>query len=126
MTNYNDYYHCEVCGHVVSVANPGTPTLVCCGQRMILLKAKTQDTGKEKHVPVIVSNGDTTTITLGSVPHPMTEEHHIAFIEIVKKDGKYGRARLCATCAPEATFNLKAHDIEAVFAYCNLHGLWKA
>ena len=126
MTNYGDFYYCEICGHVVSIAYPGMPSLVCCGEKMTLLEAKTADAGKEKHVPVIVPNGNTTTIKVGSVPHPMTEEHHIGFIEIVEKDGKSVRARLCPTCAPEETFNVKAEDIETVYAYCNVHGLWKA
>lgn len=126
MTNYGDYYHCEVCGHVVSIANPGNPSLVCCGQKMNLLEAKTQDTGKEKHVPVTAPNGDTTIIKLGSVPHPMTEEHHISFIEVVTKDDKFVRAKLDPTGAPEAEFSLKAEDIDRVYAYCNIHGLWKA
>jgi len=124
MTNYGDYYYCEVCGHVVAVVVVGSETLTCCGQDMILLEAKTEDTGKEKHVPVIVPDGDTTTIKLGSIPHPMTEEHHIEFIKVVTNDGKYGRAKLDPTGAPEAVFNLKAEDIVGVYAYCNLHGLW--
>lgn len=126
MTNYGDYYYCEICGHVVGILCPGNPSLVCCGQKMNLLKANTVDASKEKHVPVIVSEGDSTTIKLGSVPHPMTEEHHIEFIEIVRKDGKYGRTRLAVGGPPEATFNIKADDIATVYAYCNLHGLWKA
>ena len=126
MTNYGDYYYCEECGHVVSVLVPGAPTLTCCGQDMVLLEAKTQDTGKEKHVPVIEANGDTTIIKLGSVPHPMTAEHHIEFIEVITKDGKYGRAKLDPTGAPEAEFNLKADEVAAVYAFCNLHGLWTA
>ncbi|MDD5018631.1 MAG: desulfoferrodoxin [Eubacteriales bacterium] len=126
MTNYGDYYHCEICGHVVSIVQPGMPTLVCCGQKMNLLEAKTEDTGKEKHVPVIVPDGDMTTIKVGGVPHPMTEEHHIVFIEVVTKDGVYSRAKLNPTGKPEAAFNVKAEDIDAVYEYCNIHGLWKA
>jgi len=126
MTNYGDFYHCKECGHVVTVVNPGAPTLTCCGQPMVLLKANTTDAAQEKHVPVIVPNGDTTTIKIGSAAHPMTEEHHIVFIEVVRKDGKIGRARLDPTGPAEATFNMKADEIDAVYEYCNLHGLWKA
>lgn len=126
MTKYGDYYHCEICGHVVTIVNEGNPSLVCCGQKMILLEAHTQDAGKEKHVPVIEANGDTTIIKLGSVPHPMTEEHHISFIEIITKDGISCRAKLSPTGAPEATFNCKAAALDTVYAYCNIHGLWKA
>jgi len=126
MTIFGDFYHCEVCGHVVMVAVPGAATLVCCGQKMAKLEANTKDASKEKHVPVIVPNGDKTTIKIGSVPHPMTEEHHIEFIQIVRKDGKTGMSKLSATGAPEATFNMKAEEIAAVYEYCNIHGLWKA
>ncbi len=126
MTNYGDYYHCEICGHVVSIFNPGNPSLVCCGQMMGKLEAKTKDEGKEKHVPVIEADGDTTTIKLGSVPHPMTEEHFIVFIEVLTKDGIYTRAKLKAGDEPKAKFNINAKDIDTVYAYCNVHGLWKA
>lgn len=126
MTHYGEYYHCEICGHVVVILEPGNPSLVCCDQDMTRLEAKTSDQGKEKHVPVILSEGESTTIKLGSVPHPMTDEHHFCFIEILRKDGKHGRARLNPTGAPEATFHMKAEDIDTVYAYCNLHGLWKA
>lgn len=126
MTNYGDYYYCNICGHVVNVVQTGMPTLVCCGEKMSLLDTKTEDNGKEKHVPVIVPAGSTTTVKVGDVAHPMTEEHHIAFIEVIKKDGSACRAKLCPTCAPEAVFNINAEEIEAVYEYCTLHGLWKA
>lgn len=126
MTTYGSYYYCEICAHVVSVLCPGNPSLVCCGQKMDLLDANTVDASKEKHVPVIVPEGDSTTIKVGSVPHPMTEEHHIAFIEIVLKNGEYDRAQLKVDGPPEATFSVKADDIQTVFEYCNIHGLWKA
>ena len=125
-TNYGDYYYCEICGHVVSIVETGMPTLVCCGEDMKLLEAKTADTGKEKHVPVIVADGDKTVIKVGDVPHPMMEEHHIVFIEVVAKDGMYLRKRLDPTGKPEAVFNIKADDIDTVYEYCNVHGLWKA
>jgi superoxide reductase len=63
---------------------------------------------------------------VGDVPHPMTEEHHIAFIEVVTKDGVYTRAQLDPTGKPEATFKIKADDIDTVYEYCTVHGLWKA
>lgn len=126
MTNYGDYYYCEECGHVVTIVQPGAPTLTCCGQDMVLLKAKTEDTGKEKHVPVIVPSGDTTIVKLGSAPHPMTTKHHIAFIEVISKDGISCRTQLDLAGAPKAVFNLKADEILKVYAFCNLHGLWTA
>lgn len=126
MTNFGDFYYCEVCGQVVFIAVPGAPTLECCGQDMTKLEANTKDASREKHVPVVVAEGDKTTVKVGSAPHPMIEEHHIEFISVVRKDGKIGMARLEATGAPEATFNMKAEEIDAVYEFCNLHGLWKA
>ena len=126
MTQYGDFYHCELCGHVVSVVYPGAPTFHCCGQPMKRLEANTTDASKEKHVPVIESKGASTLVKVGSAPHPMTPEHHIAFIEVVLKSGKRCRAKLDPAGAPEAEFAVSANDIEAVYEYCNIHGLWKA
>ena len=125
MTKFGDFYLCKECKQVVFVAVPGAQSLNCCGEDMTKLEAKTEDMGKEKHVPAIVPDGDRTVIKVGSVPHPMTEEHHIALIEIVRKDGKVGMAKLDPTGAPEAVFNIKADEIETVCEYCNIHGLWK-
>lgn len=126
MTHYGDYYYCEVCGHVVSIVHEGMPTLVCCGLKMIRLEANTKDAAVEKHVPVIEAKGNKTTIKVGSAAHPMTAEHHICFIEVFRKDGQSLRAKLEPAGAPEATFDVTVGDIEAVYEYCNLHGLWKA
>jgi superoxide reductase len=122
MTNYGDFYHCEICGQVVTIAQAGSTSLTCCGQQMDLLEAKTSGAGEEKHIPVIVPNGLSTLIKVGEVPHVMTSEHYISFIEVVTKDGKIGRAQLTDT--PEAVFNIKADEITQVYEYCNLHGLW--
>jgi len=124
MTKYADFYHCQICGHVVSIAHSGNPALVCCGQPMTLLEPKTSDTGLEKHVPVIVPNGESTVIKVGSVEHPMTEEHYISFIELEMRNGQRIRAKL--SDKPEAEFNVKADDIAAAYEYCTLHGLWVA
>ena len=123
MTNYGDFYHCEICGHVVTIAQEGSETLTCCGQLMNLLEAKTSGAGEEKHIPVIVPNGKSTLIKVGEAPHVMTSEHFISFIEVVTQDGKIGRAQ--PSDMPEAVFNIKAEEIETVYEYCNLHGLWK-
>lgn len=124
MTNYGDFYYCELCGHVVSIAHEGSPTLTCCGQPMQLLEAKTSGTGEEKHIPVIIPNGDTTIVKVGPTDHVMMEKHYVSFIELEMKDKERIRARL--TDKPEAEFKIKADDIEAAYEYCNLHGLWVA
>lgn len=125
MTRYGDYYQCAICGHIIGILKPGKPSLACCGQEMIRLEAKgAAEEGKEKHVPVIVPEGYNTTIKLGGIPHPMTEEHYFCFIEIVKKDGQRINAQLNPGDEPAAVFNVSVMDIDAVYAYCNIHGLW--
>lgn len=125
MTQYGDFYQCTICGHVIGILKPGNPSLVCCGQEMIRLEAKESDEGKEKHVPVIVPEGNKIMIKLGSIPHPMTEEHYFCFIEIAKKDGQRINTQLKPGDDPSAVFHINVMDIDTVYAYCNIHGLWK-
>lgn len=124
MTKLNEIYRCNVCGNIVEVLHTGADSLVCCGQKMELLKENSVDAAIEKHVPVIEKNGSGVIIKVGSVPHPMVEEHHIEWIEILF-DGKVNRQYLNPGDKPEAEFNIQADDILAR-AYCNLHGLWKS
>ncbi len=125
MTNYGDFYHCSVCGHVITILQEGNEdSLVCCGQKMERLEAKTADSSTEKHVPVVESNGDSIIVKVGSVPHPMTEEHYISFIEVVRKDGKRGIARTKGQDKAEAEFKMKADEVDRVYEYCNVHSLW--
>jgi len=116
-------YKCNVCGNIVEVLHGGVGELVCCGQPMELLAAKTADEGKEKHVPVIEKIDGGIKVKIGSVPHPMEEKHHIEWIEVIA-DGKAYRQFLNAGDTPEAVFNVSAKTITAR-EYCNIHGLWK-
>ena len=106
------FYKCEHCGNVViKVVDSGVP-LVCCGEKMKELVANTVDASQEKHVPVVTRVDDCSIkVEVGSVPHPMTPEHHIAFIYVETENGG---VRIDLTDKPEA-----------VYEYCNLHGLWK-
>ena len=116
-------YKCEVCGNIVEVIHAGGGELVCCGQPMTLQTENTVDAAVEKHVPVSERDGETLTVTVGSVEHPMEDAHFIEWIEVVAGDEV-----LCQFLdpgqAPKATFHVGADDIN-VRAYCNLHGLWK-
>lgn len=79
-----------------------------------------------KHVPVVEKDGNKVTVKVGSVTHPMLEEHHIAFIAIETKQGSQIKY-LKAGEAPEAVFAIADGDeFVAAYEYCNLHGLWKA
>ena len=123
MTKKMELYKCEICGNIVVVLHPGIGQLVCCGQPMKLMEEKTEDNGKEKHVPVIEKTENGIKVKVGSIPHPMEDNHYIEWIEVTA-DGKTYRKFLNPGEAPEAEFCVKADKIEARI-YCNVHGLWK-
>ncbi|MFO7638001.1 MAG: desulfoferrodoxin [bacterium] len=124
MAKRNEIYKCEVCGNIVEVLNGGAGQLVCCGKQMKLLVGNTTDAAQEKHVPVIEKTGDGFLVKVGSVAHPMLEEHFIEWIELVV-DGRVCRAFLKPGEKPEAFFPVKGEQVLAR-EHCNLHGLWKA
>ena len=63
-------------------------------------------------------------VVCGSAEHPMTAAHHISWIYLQTQKGGQRRA-LTIDDKPEAKFALVDGDKPvAVFAYCNLHGLW--
>ena len=123
MTEELQVYKCNICGNVVEVLHSGAGRLVCCGQPMELLQEKTEDVGKEKHMPV-VEKGDEITVKVGLIPHPMESDHYIEWIELITNDKVY-RKFLKPGDEPEAKFKVKAEEIE-VRVYCNLHGVWKS
>ena len=124
MTELKQVYRCNVCGNIVEVLHTGVGTLVCCGQPMELLTEKTEDVGLEKHVPVIAKTETGYLVKVGSIPHPMEENHYIEWIELIA-DGKYCRKFLKPGEKPEVFFEVKAEEVSAR-EYCNIHGLWKS
>jgi superoxide reductase len=124
MVQLNEIYKCNVCGNIVEVVHAGNGTLVCCGQPMEFLKEKTKDVGLEKHVPIIKITAKDVLVKIGSVPHPMENEHYIEFIELVA-NGKIYRKYLKPGDKPEAKFEVIAKKVSAR-EYCNVHGLWKS
>ena len=115
-------YKCRVCDTILEILQPGEPTLVHCDEPMELLVAKTEDKGKEKHVPVIERFDGGLKVKVGSVSHPMEDQHYIEWIEEIA-DGKNYRQFLRPGESPEAVFPLQADRITAR-EICNLHGLW--
>lgn len=90
------------------------------------LVAGSTDAAQEKHVPVVEKKCKTVKVDVGSVSHPMTAEHLIEWVAIETAQG-YQIKYLTADGAPACTFTLADGDsLVAVYAYCNLHGLWKA
>ena len=124
MTERLQVYKCEVCGNVVEMQHAGAGTLVCCGEPMKLYEANTADAAVEKHVPVLEEAEGGVMVSVGSVPHPMTEEHHIEWIELIA-DGVVHRAHLDPTGEPSASFCVQADTVTARES-CNVHGVWAA
>lgn len=127
MTKKLEMYKCEICGNFVEVVLSGAGELVCCGQPMKLLNANTTDAATEKHVPFFIKKDAELEVKVGSIPHPMTDEHYIQFIEVISEDGRYVKRKYLYP-NEEAVFTLKGYDIGALTAleHCNLHGLWEA
>ncbi|MCL2143461.1 MAG: desulfoferrodoxin [Methanomassiliicoccaceae archaeon] len=123
MAKQREIYVCALCGNVVEVEHGGKGTLVCCGQNMNLQVPNTVDAAQEKHVPVIEKKDGGILVKIGSVAHPMTEEHYIVYIEICD-DGILRRKYLQPGMPPEAFFK-GASEKAVAKEYCNLHGLWK-
>ena len=122
MTKMLEIYKCSVCGNTTMVVSPSGGTLVCCGQPMILQVEKTEDAGKEKHVPVVEKTQKGIRVKIGSVPHPMEEKHYIQWIEVISGDSLHVQG-LKPGQKPEAEFTVP-DGRRKVRAYCNVHGLW--
>ena len=119
------FYICEHCGNIIAkVKDSGVPVM-CCGQKMTEIIPGTTDASQEKHVPVYQVEGNKVTVTIGAVEHPMLNEHHIEWVSIQTKKGNQRKA-LKPDDKPYVEFLIEQDDkVQAVYAYCNLHGLWK-
>ncbi|HIH98110.1 MAG TPA: desulfoferrodoxin [Thermoplasmata archaeon] len=122
MTKRLQVYKCEICGNITEVLHEGKGRLVCCGQPMKLLEEKTEEQGKEKHVPVMEKTNRGIRVKVGSVPHPMEEKHYIEWIEVEAKD-RSARKFLNPGENPNAEFGIDGNVIQ-LKTYCNVHGLW--
>ncbi|MBQ8779288.1 MAG: desulfoferrodoxin [Alistipes sp.] len=117
------FYKCETCGNVVVKLVDSKVPLVCCGSKMQELVPNTVDASNEKHVPQVTMLEDNMIkVEVGSVAHPMTEEHHIAFIYV---ETDKGGIKVDLKDKPEAIVALGDAKPLVVYEYCNLHGLWK-
>ncbi len=117
-------YRCEVCGNIVQILHGGVGTLVCCNRSMKLLNELTKDSGMEKHVPVIERNGNTIKIKVGTVQHPMEEQHYIEWVEAISNDKIY-RKHLQPGSKPEVEFVIEGNNIIAR-EFCTVHGMWRS
>ena len=120
------FYICKHCGNIVAMVKESGAPISCCGEKMSEIIPGTTDAAVEKHVPVIEVNGIIVTVTVGEVIHPMIPEHYIEWIAISTNKGNQ-RKLLKPGEEPKACFALcEGEQVEAAYAYCNLHSLWKA
>lgn len=120
------FYRCAHCGNIVTkLTDKGVP-VVCCGEPMGLLVAGSVDASKEKHVPIVKIDNTKVFVSVGSDEHPMTKEHHIEWIWLQTKNGSELK-HLKPDEKPEVVFTKNdGEEVVRVYAYCNLHGLWKS
>ena len=119
------FYICEHCRNIVTnIKDVGVP-VVCCGEKMKELVPGTVDAAVEKHIPVHSVEGNLVKVFVGSTEHPMQPEHYIEWVSLQTKQGNQWKA-LKPGEKPEACFAIcDGDEVEAVYAYCNLHSLWK-
>ena len=120
------FLKCEKCGNIVAVVYESKVPLMCCGKKMEQIIPGTVEASKEKHIPVYELKDNKVIVRVGSVDHPMVEEHYIEWISLQTKYGNQRKA-LKPGQEPKVCFAVcEGDEVEAVYAYCNLHGLWKA
>ena len=117
---------CKHCGNIVAAVKESGVPIVCCGEKMSEIIPGEVEASREKHIPEFKVEGNKVYVTVGSVEHPMAPEHYIEWVSIQTKQGNQ-RKQLQPGQEPKVCFSLcEGDEVEAVYAYCNLHGLWVA
>ena len=107
------------------ITDNGVP-IKCCGENMKEIKSESSDGAPEKHIPIYKIDGKTITVSVGETEHPMTSEHYIKWVCIETEDG-FQLKNLTPGAPPHISFSISKGDtVKAVYAFCNLHSLWKA
>ena len=119
------FYICPHCGNIVEMVHDAGVPLICCGQKMDRLVPGAVEASGEKHIPVVKVSDGLVEVNVGSVDHPMVDVHWIEWVQLNTDKGSY-RKRLNPGEAPNVKFLLSDEKPLAVYAYCNLHGLWKS
>ena len=118
------FYVCEHCGNLIGMIHDAGVPIMCCGQKMTKLIPGTVEASQEKHIPVVTVEGNTVKVSVGSVAHPMAEDHSIMWVYLQTDRGGQ-RKCLKVGSEPVVRFALADEKPVAAYAYCNLHGLWK-
>ena len=119
------FYICEHCGKIIAVVKESGVPVMCCGQKMKEIIPGTTEAATEKHIPVYTVENNIVKVNVGEVAHPMLSEHYIEWVSVQTKQGNQRKA-LKPGDKPMACFAIcEGDEVEAAYAYCNLHGLWK-
>lgn len=119
------FYKCDTCGKIIEVVKETNVPTVCCGQNMKEIVPGAVDAAVEKHVPAVQICCDEVKVCIGEAEHPMMDAHYIEWV-LVETDKGSMKKNLKPGCTPKVCFCLgKNEKVIAVYAYCNLHGLWK-
>lgn len=116
------FYKCPICGNVIGLIDGDINHMMCCGRKMELLVANSEDAAVEKHVPVYERIEDEIVVKVGSIEHPMDKDHYIMWVAQVS-DNQTTRVRLYPEQGIEVRFKYIPNS--TIYAYCNKHGLWK-
>lgn len=120
------FFICEHCGNIIATIKESGVPIICCGQQMKELIPGETDAACEKHVPVYEVKNNIVNVKVGAKDHPMTSDHYIEWIYLKTKFGCQFK-ELQPNDLPQAKFAIDDEDeVEVVYAYCNLHKLWKA
>ena len=119
------FYICRHCGNLIGLIHDAGVPMMCCGQKMEALVPNTTEAAGEKHLPFVNLENGSVYVRVGETTHPMTEEHSILWVYLQTDKGGQ-RKCLEIGKAPTVTFALANEVPVAAYAYCNLHGLWKA
>ena len=117
------FYICRHCGNLIEMVHDAKVPMFCCGEKLEELVPNTVEASGEKHIPVVEVKGSQVHVNVGSVDHPMVSEHFIEWVYVETENGGY-RKELHPESAPHVVFELGEDKPVAVYAYCNLHGLW--
>ena len=120
---HSKFYICAHCGNLVEMVNDAGVKPFCCGQKMDELIPNTVEASGEKHIPAVAVSEDAVRVNVGTVDHPMVDVHYIEWVSLKTDKGSY-RIHLAPGQEPNVTFRLGGEKPLAVYAYCNLHGLW--
>lgn len=119
------FFICETCGNQIGMIKDKGVPVMCCGKKMTALVPNTVEASNEKHIPAVTVEAGVVKVNVGSVDHPMIPEHFIEWV-YVETDKGGQRKSLNPGDAPYVEFALGNEKPVAVYAYCNLHGLWVA